>query len=430
MEESNPWKSAQKLLQNIAAGMNLDPFLLRILSEPERIIEVTVPLRKEDGTTEVYKGYRVQHSNIRGPYKGGIRYHPQVNMDEVKALAFWMTMKCAVVDVPFGGGKGGISIDPKQLTEQELESVTREFTRKIATNIGPFIDVPAPDVNTNAKIMGWIVDEYSNIIRAKSPAVVTGKPIEQGGSQGRTEATGLGGAYVLETYLDLLGKQKEGMTVAIQGFGNVGRYAAYFLQKRGFKIVALSDSKGGIHIPEGIEDIEQVERCKEETGFLAGCYCVGSVCDIKNKGTLQGQNISSEQILELPVDILIPAALENVITHENAGNIKASILLELANGPTTSQADAILDEKGVVVIPDILANAGGVAASYFEWYQNINSEKWTKDDVFEKLKTKMEQAVKTIVEAAKTDRVSLRRAAYRTALHRLDKEWRQSDKNS
>lgn len=460
---NNPWERAKKQLLYVAEKINLNPLLTTQLSEPDRIIEVSLPIRLENGEVMNYTGYRVQHSNIRGPYKGGLRYHPQVSMDEVKALAFWMTMKNAVVDVPFGGGKGGITIDPKQLSESELEMLTREFTRKLTPVIGPYFDVPAPDVNTNPKIMAWIVDEYKkleiqnsksesitnlkntnienkkhldnsnlefvsnlDIRNSKLSAVVTGKPIESGGSQGRTEATGLGGMYSLITVLRLLKKKHKDMTVAVQGFGNVGMYVAKFLQNEGFSVVAVSDSKGGIYIPTGLPAIEGIEICKEAKGTVAGCYCVGSVCDINNRDKVGGRDITSQEILELPVDILIPAALENVITAENAGRIQAKYILEMANGPTTHEADDVLHKKGIVVIPDILANSGGVAVSYFEWYQNLNNLKWSKEEVFGKLKAKMETASEAVFVASKEYKVSMRDAAYIVALKRIEKEWKKS----
>lgn len=419
MVKNNPWERAQSQLQKAASFLNLDPLFLARIASLDRVVQVSMPIKMDDGSIKIFDGFRVQHNNLLGPYKGGLRFHPNVDMNEVKALSFWMSMKNAIIDVPFGGGKGGINVEPKELSEEELEKLTREFTAKIAPVIGPQLDVPAPDVNTNGKIMSWIVDEYSKINGKKELAVVTGKPLVNGGSEGRTEATGLGGSYALEALLKKIGKDPRGMTVAIQGFGNVGSYVARYLQKSGFKIVALSDSKGGLYIPDGIDDIDAVEKCKEESGFLAGCYCVGSVCDISNKEKLKGQMISSSEVLELPVDIIVPSALENSITEENAHKIKAKIILEMANGPTTLAADEILEEGGALVIPDILANSGGVAVSYFEWYQNIHNEKWEKDDVFAKLKIKMEKAASSIHEASKKHKTSLRNAAYIVALERL-----------
>lgn len=434
MSQSNLWLHAQKQLRKSAKLGSFDPLLIASLQEPERVIELSLPFLKDNKKIEMIKAYRVQHNNFRGPYKGGLRYHEQVSMEEVKALAFFMTIKNTIVDVPFGGGKGGVTINPKTLSAEELERMTRLFTRRLAPSIGPMTDVPAPDVNTNPKIMSWIVDEYSNLSPFtphlspfNSLAVVTGKPLDKGGSLGRTEATGLGGAYVLAETMKRLKKNPSKMTVAVQGFGNVGRYVAHFLQKEGFKIVALSDSKGGMYIPKGIPDIEQVQKCKEEKGYLAGCYCVGSVCDIMYKDQVQGQDITNGEILTLPVDILIPSALENVITKQNAAKIKAKYILEMANGPTAYEANDILEKNGVTVIPDVLANAGGVAVSYFEWYQNMHNETWTKAKVFRKLENYMTKATDAVVEMHKKHKVSLRDAAYLVALTRLEKAHKETN---
>ncbi|MBI4097100.1 MAG: Glu/Leu/Phe/Val dehydrogenase [Candidatus Levybacteria bacterium] len=428
--KNNPWLQAKEQLLKAASAMQLDPLFLSSLLSHDRIITVSLPMRTEKGKIVVFTGYRMQHNNILGPYKGGIRYHQDVSEDEVKALSFWMTVKNAVVDVPFGGGKGGITVDPKLLSERELEALTRLFTKRLADAIGPYTDVPAPDVNTNGKIMSWIVDEYSKIVGQETPAVVTGKPVDRGGSEGRVEATGLGGLYVLMMLLRRLGKKPQGMTVAVQGFGNVGYNIALFLQRQGFTVVALSDSKGGIYIPSGISDIEQVQQCKKEKGYLAGCYCVGSVCDIANKDTLKGKDISVSEILTLPVNILVPAALENVITKHNAKDIKAKIILEMANGPTSDEADAILQKKDIIVVPDVLANAGGVAVSYFEWLQNLHNKKWKKIQVFRKLREKMEKATKIVLRIAKSNKVTLREGAYMLALHRLEQEWKEEGKET
>jgi len=435
MNNENPWIRAKQQLALASDKLGLDKLLFNILSEQDRTIEVSLPIQMDNGSIKVFRGYRVQHSNIQGPYKGGLRYHPKVDMDEVKALAFWMTMKNAIVGVPFGGGKGGIALDPKSLSESELEKLTRLFARRLFDVIGAYKDVPAPDVNTNSKIMGWIADEYKKQFKVQSSkfkvsenelqAVVTGKPLGKGGSEGRTQATGYGGAQVLMSMLKKLGKSPKGLTVAIMGFGNVGRYIANFLQIEGFKIVGLCDSRGGIYIPDGIQDTEEINKCKEEKGFLSGCYCVGSVCDFKNKEKLNGNDIiKPEDILELPVDILVPAALENVITHENADKIKARIILEMANGPTTLEADKILNKKGVIVIPDILANSGGVATSYFEWYQNLHNEHWKEDEVLKKLKEKMETASEEVYAASLEYKTTLREAAYILALKRIEKTWK------
>lgn len=406
---NNPWERALKQLEKAAAHLSLDPLLLAKLQHPDRIVEVSVPLQMDNGDVRVYQGFRVQHNNIRGPYKGGLRYHPHVDMDEVKALSFWMSMKNAVVDVPFGGGKGGVNVDPKELSESELERLTREFGRKITPVIGPDIDVPAPDVNTTPQIMSWIVDEYSKIVGKDSPAVITGKPLDKGGSQGRTEATGLGGSIVLQTILKYLGKKPEETTVAIQGFGNVGSFLAKFLQEAGFRIVAVSDSKTGVYARAGSLDITQIGKWKAEKKPLADIVQVLPDVEL----------VTPQDVLLLPVDIIVPAALENAITKENAAKIQASIILEMANGPTTIEADEILDKKGVVIIPDILANSGGVATSYFEWYQNMHGEKWSKEEVFKKLQKKMEKATEAVESTSLEYHVPLREGAYLVALKRI-----------
>lgn len=428
--KNNPWKRSQEKLRSIAKKINLDSLLLAELEEPDRIITTSLPVRLDNGNVQTFTGYRVQHNSVLGPYKGGIRYHPQVSMDEVKALAFWMTIKCAVINVPFGGGKGGITVDPKTLSEKELEALTKAFARKLTIAIGPEIDVPAPDVNTNPTIMGWLVEEYKKQLKTqnaklKAPltdkqlsGVVTGKPVDRGGSLGRTEATGLGGYYTLMHVLKTLGKNPKDMTVAVQGFGNVGYYAAEFFFKEGMKVVAVSDSKEGIFVEQGLNP-EKTLECKREKGMLSGCYCIGSVCDMN-----QGKKITNKELLELPVDILVPAALENVIIKENAPDIKAKFVLELANGPVTSEADEILKEKDVMVIPDILANSGGVCVSYYEWYQNMHNETWTKEDVFRKLKAQMEEATDDVMGISKEKDVSLRDAAYMVALKRIEENWK------
>lgn len=415
----NPWERAKEQLRSASAHLDLSPAFLEKLETPDRVIELSVPVEMDDGRTEVFEGYRIQHNNARGPYKGGLRYHAKVDMDEVKALAFWMTIKNAVIDVPFGGGKGGVQVDPKKLSKDELERLTRSFTRALAPSIGPEVDVPAPDVNTTPLMMSWIRDEYAKVVGKDAPAVVTGKPVEVGGSEGRVEATGLGGSYALVALLELFGKKVPAMSVAIQGFGNVGSYLARYLQESGFSIVALADSKGGLYIPGGISDLSAVRECRERSGKLAGCYCVGSVCDLSTMEALGGREVSPERVLTLPVDIASPAALENAITGENAGDIEAGVVLEMANGPTTREADEILNAKRILVIPDILANSGGVAVSYFEWFQNMHDERWERKDVFRRLEEKMKAAAAAVYAASQKHRVPLREAAYIVALERL-----------
>lgn len=412
---NNPWIRAQRQLEKIAKIINLPPLLYARLSEPDRIITVSLPLKRDNGKITYLTGYRSQHNNILGPYKGGLRYHQNVSIDEIKALAFWMTMKCAVIDIPMGGAKGGISVNPKELSEKELKNLSQLFTKRLFPNIGPTTDIPAPDVNTNPLIMSWMVEEYSQLAGEITLASFTGKPVRKGGSLGRTEATGLGGSIALLESLKKLKIDPKDLTVAVQGFGNVGYFVAYYLARAGCKIVAVSDSKEGIYVKDGL-DPQKTLTCKQERGLLSHCYCIGSVCDMN-----YGKKISNEELLELPVDILIPAALENVITHENVHKIKAKIILEMANGPITDVADEILAKRKIPVIPDILANAGGVCVSYFEWVQNRENQHWTKQDVFEKLKKKMIASVDELFTVQKRYHVTLRDASYIVALLRLKK---------
>ena len=413
----NIFPNALARLKQAARLINLDQSIVNVLSAPRRIIELNIPIERDNGEIETFKGYRIQYNNWLGPYKGGLRFHPDVDMDEITSLAFWMMIKNAIIDVPFGGSKGGIEIDPKKLSEKELEELTRQFTRQLAANIGPKKDIPAPDINTNAKIMDWIADEYSKITGDKTGAVVTGKSVANGGSEGREGATGLGGFFVLEQLIKKLGLKKP-LTVAVQGFGNVGSNIANILYQNGFNVVAVSDVKGAIYDAQinGF-NIELVRECRLEKGFLAGCYCIGSVCDLAKK--FDDGVISNEDLLELEVDILIPAALENVITEKNAKKIKAKIVFEMANGPTTPGADKILNKRGILVVPDVLCNSGGVTVSYFEWYQNMHNEKWSLEKVNEKLEGKMVKAFNEVWKVHKEKKVTLRKAAYILALQRL-----------
>lgn len=414
---ANLFEDSLERLKIAAKIIDFDEVLLNILSSPQRIIELNLPLKKDSGKLQMIKGYRVQYNNFLGPYKGGLRFHEDVDMDEVKSLALWMMVKNALVDVPFGGGKGGLEIDPKTLSETELERLTRQFAKALAPNIGPHIDVPAPDVNTNAKIMDWFEKEYAKATSDETGAVVTGKSLSNGGSLGREEATGMGGFFVLEKLIEKL-RLKKPLTVAIQGFGNVGSNMAGILHDNNFKVVAVSDVKGGIydHSNTGF-NIDLVKSCRLEKGVLAGCYCIGSVCDLAKKYD-EGM-VTNEQLLELPVDILIPAAIENVITKKNASKIKAKIVFEMANGPTTLEADEILDKKGIMVVPDVLCNSGGVTVSYFEWFQNMYKEVWTLEKVNENLKEKMEKAFEEVWKISKDNKVTLRLAGYILALKRL-----------
>lgn len=411
--QDSQWVRVQKQFQIAGELLEMHPFLIEQLSRPEQIVEVTLPLLRDDKTLVKVKGIRVQHSSLRGPYKGGLRYHEQVSVDEMKTFSFLMSIKTALIDVPLGGGKGGLMIDPKILSENELERVTRQFARHLAPHIGPEVDIPAPDVNTNPKIMSWFADEYARSANHPAPyAVVTGKPLERGGSLGRTEATGLGGAFALLQTLTLLNEKPQGLTVAVQGFGNVGYHVAYYLQQFGLKIVAVSDSKGGMYVPGGIDSIEKLAAYKKRTGKLAGYS--------KDPNS---HEVSSEELLTLPVDIVIPSALEDVITEEVAKKMKAQIVLEMANAPTTAKGEAILNERNIIVIPDVLANSGGVAVSYFEWYQNMKNETWSKEKVFSRLKSKMERAVELVFETKNRYEVTMREAAFIVALKRIEKAW-------
>lgn len=419
--DEKAWKKVQKVFQQIGKEHSLDTRLMNYLAEPEQIVEVNLPLIRDNKEKLNVKGVRVQYNSARGPYKGGLRYHEYVSIAEMKMFSFLMTIKNSVIDIPFGGGKGGLIIDPKKLSEKEIEQLTRLFAKQLAPSIGPHVDIPAPDVNTNPKIMAWIVDEYKKHAgdTTIAHAVVTGKPLGQGGSEGRTEATGLGGAFALLQSLKHINKKPEGLTVAIQGFGNVGYYVAYYLQKHGMKIVAVSDSKSGIYIPNGIESIESVLKSKEKSGSL-----------VHYAASHGGEVIAPEEVLTLPVDVVIPAALERSITEDIAKKMKASIVLEMANAPTTQEGEAVLEKKKTLVIPDVLANSGGVAVSYFEWLQNIKNESWTKQEVFNRLQQKMERATDAVFDAQKEYGGTLRKAAYVTALKRIEKAWEKNNEEN
>jgi glutamate dehydrogenase/leucine dehydrogenase len=434
MQQNNPFNNAMQQLAKAHTVLSASKKKIKyidqkvaVLQEPQRIVNVTLPVRMDDGTQKLFSGYRVQFNNARGPYKGGIRYHHNVSLDEVKALSFWMAMKCAVADLPLGGGKGGIIVDPKTLSQGELERLSRAYGRAIADIIGPDTDVPAPDVNTNGVIMGWMVDEYVSAQKRKAKflgttlsvktvkklkSTFTGKALNNGGSEGREEATGLGGLFVLQAIIKKL-KLTGKLTAAVQGFGNVGYNVAKFLDEAGIRVVAVSDSKGGIYVPEGINPALTLD-CKKKNGYLAGCYCSGSVCDLK-----KGKQVTNDELLELPVDILVPAALENAITAKNAGKIKAKVVLEMANGPTTPEADEVLYKKGIPVIPDILSNSGGVTVSAFEWEQNRKGQHWTKAEVNKKLSKKMVSAAEAVWQASMTHKTDLRTAAFVVALERI-----------
>jgi len=390
--------------EEAAQILNLNQGLREVLEKPERSIIVSLPCRMDNGEVKVFTGYRVQHNSARGPYKGGIRYHPDVTLEEVTALAMLMTWKCAVVDIPFGGAKGGIRCDPKSMSRAELERLTRKYTMAIARVIGPYLDIPAPDVYTDAQTMAWIMDTYSKVTNEPTPAVVTGKPIALGGSEGRNEATGMGVAIITREVAKHLGKQLNGSRVVIQGFGNAGYISAKLLQEMGCRIIAVSDSKGGIYSKDQL-DVEKVLEHKRRTG---------SVINYE-----KAKNITNEELLELECDFLIPAAIENVITAKNADRINASAVIEAANGPTTLDADKILFEKGTLVIPDILANAGGVTVSYFEWVQNLTRTKWSAEEVRANLERKMVKAFEDVMKTVKEYNVNARQAAMIVAVNRV-----------
>ncbi|WP_159789205.1 Glu/Leu/Phe/Val family dehydrogenase [Sodalinema gerasimenkoae] len=398
-----------KALQHISISSEA----IERLRYPKASLAVSIPVRLDNGELKVFQGYRVRYDDTRGPTKGGIRYHPNVSLDEVQSLAFWMTFKCAAVGIPFGGAKGGIVVNPKALSRMELERLSRGYIDAIADFIGPDTDIPAPDVYTNATIMGWMMDQYSIISRKFSPAVVTGKPTAIGGSLGRESATAMGAYFVIRNLMNRHQKLPQATTVAIQGFGNAGGMLAELLHNAGYKVVAVSDSKGAIYNPEGL-DIPGVRRYQRERKQIEAVYCEGSVCNLGDR-----QILTNSELLTLDVDVLVPAALENQITLANAHDIKAKFIFEVANGPISSAADLILEQNGVCVVPDILVNSGGVTVSYFEWLQNRSGLYWSLEDVNQRLQTKMEAETSQIVDLAQVLSVSLRTAAYIHALKRL-----------
>ena len=404
-----------KLLQSSYADKK-DRFAnaIELLKSPDKVLETELSITLDDGSEKSFTAYRSQHNNARGPYKGGIQFHPQVSLEEVKALSTWMTWKCAVTGIPYGGGKGGIIVDPKTLSQAELQRLSRAYAAWLAPFIGPWVDVPAPDVNTNPQIMAWMVDEYQNTMLASANlsenpvATFTGKPLELGGSQGREEATGLGGFYVLESLFEEIKKEhgwkvKSDVTIAVQGFGNVGYWFIQHAVAAGYTVVAVSDSKGGVYVESGL-DAAKVLETKQQTGSVSN---------------YTGKQISNEELLTLDVDIIVPAALEGVITAENVGDISAKVVLELANGPTTPEADAALHNNGVLVVPDVLANAGGVSTSYFEWVQNLHGYYWTHQEVLAKLEPLMKDAFTEFWQTRGEHKVDGRMAAYLVAVKRV-----------
>ncbi|HME80527.1 MAG TPA: Glu/Leu/Phe/Val dehydrogenase [Candidatus Eremiobacteraceae bacterium] len=402
--QQNVWQMAQRQLDEVAALIGLDENIHAYLREPKRVLAVSVPVGMDNGKLKVFEGYRVQHNLSRGPGKGGIRFHPDVTLDEVKALAMWMTWKCALANIPFGGAKGGVICDTKAMSLKELEGLTRRFTSEISIIIGPEKDIPAPDVYTTPQIMAWIMDTYSMQKGYSIPGVVTGKPIAIGGSLGRDKATARGCLYVTNEAIKELGIKHDGARVAIQGFGNAGMYAAELMAADGFSVVAVSDSRGGVANPKGL-DIAGLTAFKQETGTVTGFS--------------GGDRISNKDVLEYDCDVLVPAALEKVITRENASRIRAKIVAEAANGPTLPEADQILHERGIMVLPDILANAGGVSVSYFEWVQDLQENFWEEDEVNERLRRKMVRAFRETFEQAKKYKTDMRHGAYVVAVGRV-----------
>jgi glutamate dehydrogenase (NADP+) len=393
---------------------SVDVEALERLKHPKAALEVSIPVRMDNGSLKIFTGYRVHHDNTRGPTKGGIRFHPEVSLDEVKALALWMTFKCAVVGIPYGGAKGGVTVDPKQLSRLELERLSRTFIEQISYFIGPDKDIPAPDVYTNSMIMGWMMDEYSKLNHRHSPAVITGKPIELGGSLGRDDATGRGAYYCIKQLEKKKNWQPKDITIAVQGFGNAGQHIANLLHNDGYKIVAVSDSRGGIYNEKGL-NIPHLIRAKLEMKDLK------TASSQQNSGEQPANYISNDELLKLDVDILIPSAMENQIHSDNANQIKAKIIVEVANGPVTYDADAVLANKDILVIPDILANAGGVTVSYFEWVQNRAGYYWTEEEIHYKLETVMVNAFNEVYQLMMEKAIDMRTAAYAVALNRLGK---------
>lgn len=411
-------ETAQNTILEAAKSLRLDDYTTQKILQPNAVHEVTFSYTKDNGSKQTLQGYRIQHDNGLGPYKGGIRFHQDVSRQEVEALATLMSMKTAVAGVPFGGGKGGVILDPKTVSASELERISKSYARAIAPYIGVNKDIPAPDVNTNPQIMKWMLEAYEEIVGESSPSTFTGKPIEKGGSLGRTEATGRGGVFVMRELLKKLAKDSQSLKIAVQGFGNVGYYFSLLASELGHAIISISDSQGAITLSkEDLKkqlDVKAVYECKGQKGSLAGCYCIGGVCDASDQA-----QISNQELLEQDVDILVPAALENVIHPGNMKNIKAKIIIEMANGPVTQEAHEYLTKNGVLIIPDILANAGGVVVSYLEWVQGKQGYWWSENEVNEKLETIMVSAFERVWSHAKKQEISMKQSAFQTALMRI-----------
>ena len=404
VEEADEWRTAQYQFDEAAEILNLEPQYRRVLREVQREFTCHFPVRMDDGSVRIFTGYRVQHSLHRGPAKGGIRYHPQVSLDEVKALAMWMTWKCAVVNIPYGGAKGGVIVDPRQLSRNELEHMTRRFATEISILVGPDRDIPAPDVNTDPQVMAWIMDTISMHAGFSVTATVTGKPVEVGGSLGRNEATGRGVMICTLAALEHLGRPVNGTRVAVQGFGNVGSVSARLLEEAGCTVVALSEDYGGIYNPLGLSVKKALEYRKSEKTL---------------RGFPGAKEVTNAELLEVDCDVLVPAAIGNQLTSRNAGNVKAQLIVEGANGPTTPEADAIFRRKGVFLVPDILANAGGVTVSYFEWVQDLQAFFWSEHEVNAKLESIMTRAFKEVLDTRAERGLDMRMAAYVRAVERV-----------
>ncbi len=411
---SSTFCDAQTRLTEVFRLLELSDDIRERLENPKLALSVSIPVRMDDGCLRVFKGYRVQFDDTRGPTKGGIRFHPDVNLDEVTSLSFWMTIKCAVAGLPFGGAKGGVVVDAKKLSQLELERLSRGYIRAIADVIGPTRDIPAPDMYTNATIMGWMADEYYHIKREQMPGVITGKPVHLNGSLGRTAATGRGALFVLQEWAKRENLEPNNTTIAVQGFGNAGFRFAMLAHQAGFKIIGLSDSKGAIYTNEGLDPNLIMHHKRTRRELKALLYCDASVCE-----EAEHANYTNEELLELEVDVLVLAALENQITHHNADRIKAKYILEVANGPVTSQADAILSKRGITVIPDVLANAGGVTVSYFEWVQNRSGYYWEEEEINSRLHVIMVKEANLIFDLAIEKNISLRTAAYLQGVTRI-----------
>lgn len=400
---NNPFESAKQQLRAVQEIVKFEENIMTQLMSPKRVIEVSLPIKMDDGSVEVFTAYRSQYNDARGPFKGGIRFHPGVTVDEVKALSAWMTWKTAVVDIPLGGGKGGVIVDPKKLSARELEALSRAYARAFAPFIGPDLDVPAPDVSTDPRIMGWMLDEYEEVIGRHAPGVITGKPLSIGGSKARGYSTAQGAFYVIEKAVKHLGFS-QGATVAIQGFGNGGGFLARILEKAGYKVVAIADSKSTVYRSEGL-NVAEIDEHKRITGTLKNC----AGCE----------TLSSESILSVPVDILVPAALENALHEGNMQEVKAKLIVEVANGPVTPEAEKYLFDKGIVVVPDVLANAGGVTVSYFEQVQNAMNYAWAEQDILDKLKVTMETAFDAVWKEMEMYNTTMRMGAYALAIKRV-----------